>query len=77
MEFSIDNSIKKSLAESALQNIEMDYYREVIYLGFDPDSFDIEKLRSDDNPNSEVHYSRLFELHLRAESIKAVISSLS
>jgi hypothetical protein len=77
MEFSIDNSMKKSLAESALQNIEMDYYREVIYLGFDPDSFDIEELKLSDDPNAEIHYSRLFELHSRAKSIKAVISSLS
>jgi len=77
MAFNISNDQKKQMAEQALAMLQGSLYREILFQGHDPDTFDLEPYRDSDDPIIALGFKTLFDTDLKIKNIQALISSLS
>jgi hypothetical protein len=77
MAFNISNEQKKSMAEQALIALQSNLYRDILFMGEDPDSFDYEVYRDSTDPVIMVTYKNLFDTDTKIEKLQSLISSLS
>lgn len=77
MKFTLSNEKKKEMAEAALQSLEMHYYREVVLLGEDPETFVFPDESELNDPIKVARYANIVELSEKINNIQNVLNSLS
>jgi hypothetical protein len=78
MQFStISENSKKAIWESTFANIESELYRELVYLGIDPDGFvGISDIENSDNPDVVLRLPRFQDIMSRMAFIKERLESI-
>lgn len=76
MKFTLSNEKKKEMAQNALDTLEMHYYREVILLGKDPETFSMPNIEEMTDPTQVASYANLISLSEKIANIQAVIDSI-
>lgn len=75
MDINITKEEKIASARIALQQVEMEYCRQIISLGEDPEIFDVEKLLDSDNLQEKSAYDNLKFLQQRILKIRNIIAT--
>ena len=76
MAFNISNDQKKQMAQNALEMLQQNLYREILFFGYNPEDFDLEEYRDSDDPTITVGFKSLFDTDAKIKNIQALISSL-
>jgi hypothetical protein len=76
MRFTLSNEKKKEMAQHALDTLEMHYYREIILLGQDPETFVAPNPSDITDPVEAASYSNVITLAEKITNIQAIIDSI-
>ena len=76
MEFTLSNEKKREMAQHALGTLEMHYYREVVMLGEDPETFVAPTPSEITDPVQAASYANLTTLAEKMANIQRIIDSI-
>jgi len=76
MRFTLSNEKKKEMAQHALDTLEMHYYREIILLGQDPETFVVPDPSDIADPMQAASYSNVIALAEKIANIQTIIDSI-
>ena len=76
MNFNLTNEEKKAMAEQSLYSLEMNLYREIITVGLNPETFDVETLAASADPGDKLKYDSLRTILEKISSVTTIIESL-
>jgi hypothetical protein len=76
MEFTLSNEKKIEMAQHALGTLEMHYYREIIILGEDPETFVVPSPSEITNPVQAASYANVVILAEKMANIQRIIDSI-
>jgi hypothetical protein len=76
MEFRLSNEKKKEMAQHALDTLEMHYYREIVLLGEDPETFVAPSPSEITDPVQAASYAQVNILSEKIVNIQNIIDSI-
>lgn len=76
MKFTLSNEKKKEMAQSALDTLEMHYYREIILLGQDPETFVVPSPSEITDPVQAASYVNVISIAEKITNIQEIIDSI-
>jgi hypothetical protein len=76
MEFTLSNEKKIEMAQNALGTLEMHYYREIIILGEDPETFVAPSPSEITDPVQAASYANIVTLAEKMANIQRIIDSI-
>ena len=76
MKFTLSNEKKKEMAQHALDTLEMHYYREIVLLGQDPETFVLPSPSEITDPVEAASYTHVIAIAEKIANIQQVIESL-
>lgn len=76
MNFTLSNEKKIEMAQHALGTLEMNYYREILTLGEDPETFVLPDISEITDPIKVASYSNLIEIGNKIANIQRIIESI-
>lgn len=76
MEFNISKETKLEMANAALNTLQTNFYREILFQGYDPDNFDMEAFRAGIPEGSEGLYGSIFSYSEKINNLKQLIESI-
>lgn len=76
MEFTLSNEKKIEMAQHALSTLEMHYYREIIMLGENPETFVLPNLSEITDPVQAASYTHVIALSQKIINIQEIIDSI-
>ena len=76
MEFILSNEKKIEMAQHALSTLEMHYYREIIMLGENPETFVLPNPSEITDPLQAASYASVISLSQKIANIQEIIDSI-
>jgi hypothetical protein len=76
MEFTLSNEKKIEMAQHALSTLEMHYYREIIMLGENPETFVLPNPSEITDPLQAASYASVISLSQKIANIQEIIDSI-
>ena len=77
MDFTISNEQKLQTARSILGVLEINFYSQLLSLGFDPENFNIDSLESSDVPEMQFSIDAVKKSYNSILNTKKIIDELS